>query len=215
MAKKKSLAPIKKPYPVESIDKIPTNTATLADYEKMAKVIAESSDDIIDRALDRMESRPVKDKTPPMAEAPVEAPQQESEPTNESNGKAPVDDGVIDGECGEAVVAKLKAKILKLTTENDELRKKLSNNVFEAELKKLETSRDDLLLRNSELEFEISRLGTENQTLKNELNKAMSARNLPPQTYSPEAYTRVQKQNIAHGMGRPPVRGMNGYESWN
>lgn len=215
MAKKKSLAPIKKPYPVESIDKIPTDTATLADYEKMAKVIAESSDDIIDRALDRMESRPVKDETPPMVEAPVEVPQQESEPTDESTGKVPVDEGVIDGECGEAVVAELKAKILKLTTENDELRKRLSNNMFEVELKKLETSRDDLLLRNSELEFEISRLGTENQTLKNELNKAMSARNLPPQTYSQEAYTRVQRQSIAHGMGRPPVRGMNGYESWN
>jgi uncharacterized protein YlzI (FlbEa/FlbD family) len=86
MAKKKSLAPIKKPYPVESIDKIPDNTATLADYEKMAKVIAESSDDIIDRALDRMESRPVKDETHPMAEAPVEVPQQESEPTDESAG---------------------------------------------------------------------------------------------------------------------------------
>ena len=76
------------------------------------------------------ESTPDTQIQPEKTEAPVEVPQQESEPTDESTGKVPVYEGVIDGECGEAVVAELKAKILKLTTENDELRKRLSNNMF-------------------------------------------------------------------------------------
>ena len=67
-SKAKKIVPFNKTAPTESIDKIP-ETASLDDYEKMISKLANSSDDIIDGALDKLEGKKPTAHTPVKEEA--------------------------------------------------------------------------------------------------------------------------------------------------
>ena len=91
--------------------------------------------------------------------------------------------------------------------------------MLRAELGKLRAECDDLLLRNSELEYEVSRLGAESTALKQRLERYENAHRLPRQTGTQEGYTRPQgdipPNARRHVRLQPPRMSMNGYESWN
>jgi hypothetical protein len=110
----------------------------------------------------------------------------------------------------------------KLICELESCKNGTNGNPLRIEINKLIEQNDNLILRNSELEYEISRLGAENLRLKNELEQIRNSKILPPQTYSKESYTRIPsnvKQNSVPIQMRQrnlnPRMSMNGYESWN
>ena len=105
-------------------------------------------------------------------------------------------------------VANLKGQVDKLTNELQDYKVGGERSPFKAEVDELVKKSDDLLLRNSELEFEISRLNAERQNLKQKLEQLENQRRLPPQTPHRESYTRAPQT-------RRPVIGANGYEFWN
>lgn len=102
----------------------------------------------------------------------------------------------------------LKDQVDKLTNELQDYRAGGERSPFKSEVNELVKKSDDLLLRNSELEFEISRLSAERQNLKQKLEQMENQRRLPPQTPHRESYTRVPQ--VVR-----PVIGANGYEFWN
>lgn len=224
-SKAKKIVPFNKTAPTESIDKIP-ETASLDDYEKMISKLANSSDDIIDGALDKLEGKKPTAHTPVKEEAKEDYPKQETK-----------EEVKVVHQENQSVVNELLEKLKNanqivesLKSENEELKKKVSSSennsinasMFRDELSKLTDKNDNLILKNSELEFEISRLGAENLRLKTELEKLSNAKRLPPQTNSREGYTRVN-QNQLRNVGnspvgvyprRPPRMSTNGYEYW-
>lgn len=213
-----------------SPDKVPEG-AGIEEYEKMAAKVA-TSDEIIDRALDKLEGKVP--EPPKAANIPEEdMPKKEDNvppppPETEQPEKVPddIDEKLavpdISNENKELRMQLMKAgrKIKELTEKVESLSKTLSERNNQATgIKQLTDKNDDLILRNSELEFEISRLNTENNRLKQELEKYVNAKMLPPQTYSKEAYTRPTPQMMRNQARmvhqRPPRMSMNGYESWN
>lgn len=218
--KTNKIVPFTKTVPTEGLDKVP-ETAGLDDYDKMIAKLANSSDDIIDGALDKLEGRKqIQLKSPiqtNLQEKPVASNVDEKfEETNVQNNLDAANERI---NC-------LNLLVEKLQSENQELKKashpsvqiESKTSIFKDEIEKLTTKNDDLILRNSELEFEISRLGSENQRLKQQLENIMNSRNLPPQTYTADGYTRppYSSRGINNPrIGKSPVMGMNGYESWN
>lgn len=217
---KKMIVPVEKKIPVESLDKIP-ETASMEDYEKIAYKVSMASDEIIDRALDKLDcgrnedkplvkvkdrpkkenrfnKKPVKKLEEPTEESPTEVATEkdESDCEAESNGIDNTPNPDRDR------ITQLENELARLRIEFGRCRSENAN---------LTEKRDNLLLSNSELEFEVSRLSAENHRLKQELEQVSNSRRLPPQTYSTEAYSRVTLQTSPR---RNPVIGMNGYETW-
>jgi len=213
-----------------SPDKVPEG-AGIEEYEKMAAKVA-TSDEIIDRALDKLEGKvpeppqaanvpeedmPEKDDSVP---PPPETEQPENVPDDVYDEKPAVPDVSNENMDLRMKLTNAGRKIKELTEKVESLSKALSERDGQpAGMKQLADKNDDLILRNSELEFEISRLNTENNRLKQELEKYVNAKMLPPQTYSKEAYTRPTPQMMRNQARmvhqRPPRMSMNGYESWN
>lgn len=212
-----------------SPDRVPEG-AGIEEYEKMAAKVA-SSDEIIDRALDKLEGKapePPKAANVPEEEMPekedsVPPPPETGQPEkmpDDIDEKLAVPDISNENKELRMQLAEAGRKIKELTEKVKSLSKALSERDGQtAGMKQLADKNDDLILRNSELEFEISRLNTENNRLKQELEKYVNAKMLPPQTYSKEAYTRPPPQMMRNQARmvhqRPPRMSMNGYESWN
>ena len=222
----KKIVPFTKTAPTEGIDKVP-ETAGLDDYDKMIAKLANSSDEIIDNALEKLEEKPVKEHKPEEPKKPETEDQQAIQHTeeneNQTNPIEPKDEPIPLSE----KIDELKKTIQTLKLENESLKNRISStepilgnaSMFREEIAKLTDKNDDLILRNSELEFEISRLRSENNVLKGNLETALNKLRLPPQTNSREAYTRMP-QNINRPRNvivrqKRPVMSMNGYESWN
>jgi chromosome segregation ATPase len=206
--------------------------ANIEDYEKMAAKMAASSDDIIDAALDRLEGREPEPKKPQPKTENVEEPAVEERPplAEEAQNKATVQ------RTAEAIseINRLKDELSRANATIEKLRAEVTSlndsavaaaEKLRPEMNSLITKNDDLILRNSELEFEISRLNAENNALKQRLEAVENQRRLPPQTNSREGYTRVaagQRSGVRMttsmripNLPPPPKTTMNGYESWN
>jgi len=230
--KKGGINPIEKKPVVTSPDNI-HGDATLEDYEKIAAKIAISSDKIIDEALDKMEQRdkrveaekdamkPEKDSI--VAEESVQDSKPEQVPENvEKPLKEPIQNPNID---------KIKKENNELRGDIDNLRKSMSGmtiieteEMFRKEIDSLTSKNDDLILRNSELEFEISRLMVENTALKQKLEHFENSNRIPPQISSRESSIIRQNSQMMGRNEQAYPRGvirnsswpsMNGYESWN
>lgn len=233
--RKNTIKPFTKTAPAVSLDKIP-DTASLDDYEKMISKMANSSDDIIDAALDKMEGRqpkqpPAEPRQEPLQEPPedVQPQVQERPPEEEAPAtKQPAAEAAPQQKVGavDSGIGALKDKMNNLQTQLDQLtaaNMSLSEKIgmYKQEIEGLVAKNDDLILRNSELEFEISRVNTENTLLKRELESLGNAKRLPPQTSSRSGYTptpqtpRSRAPQFYDNMPRPPKLTMNGYESWN
>lgn len=202
-----------------SPDKVPEG-AGIEEYEKMAAKVA-SSDEIIDRALDKLEGKVP--EPPKAANVPNEEMSEKEDsvpPPPEVKSDDPEPDPGDENRDLRMQLTAAGRKIKELTEKVESLSKALSERDSQtAGMKQLADKNDDLILRNSELEFEISRLNTENNRLKQELEKYVNAKMLPPQTYSKEGYTRPTPQMMRNQARmvhqRPPRMSMNGYESWN
>lgn len=234
MARKSSnkIVAYKKTPKVTSIDTI-TESATLSDYEKAMDNLMSSSDLIIDRVLDKLENNSnTKEKN--ISEEKLECKNDElinqKETTDEQNdselnsiqNQQTMEDDIT-------IVDDLKRELMEMKQINEKLICELESckngtngNPLRIEINKLIEQNDNLILRNSELEYEISRLGAENLRLKTELEQIRNSRTLPPQTYSKESYTRVpisvKQNNVPIQMRQRnlnPRMSMNGYESWN
>ena len=221
---KNMIVPIEKKLPVETPDKIPEN-ASIDDYEKIAYKMSMCSDEIIEKALDKLESR-----DSPKNSSVVEKKNSKTKTSKHSKKKdakiekkteSVVEDvKTIDIETDEDI--KHQEELNRLTNEIDILKAELEkrkpsmiDESFRIEISKLSKKNDELLLKNSDLEFEVSRLSTENNSLKQKLEQISNTKRLPPQTYSQEGYTRNSTQICGQQVGVPPRLGMNGYESWN
>lgn len=215
------IVPVEKKIPVESLDKIP-ETASMDDYEKIAYRVSMASDEIIDRALDKLDGRKteekplVKVKDRPKKEnrfnkKPQKKPEEQNkEPVEEvATGDNTPEQKAENGNAAETPSPD-KNRITQLKNELSRLRIEFGR--CRSENASLIEKRDNLLLSNSELEFEVSRLSAENLRLKQELEQLSNSKRLPPQTYSTDSYSRVPLQTAPR---RNPVIGMNGYESWN
>lgn len=222
----------KKTPKVTSIDTI-TESATLSDYEKAMDNLMSSSDLIIDRVLDKLENNSnTKDKK--NVEEKIECKNDEvinqKETTNEQNDSDL--NSIQNQQAMEediTIVDDLKRELMEMKQINENLIRELESykngtngNPLRIEINKLIEQNDNLILRNSELEYEISRLGAENLRLKTELEQMRNNKILPPQTYSKESYTRipgnVKQNNVPIQMRQRnlnPRMSMNGYESWN
>ena len=234
MARKSSnkIVAYKKTPKVTSIDTI-TESATLSDYEKAMDNLMSSSDLIIDRVLDKLENNS-NTKEKKNVEEKLECKNDEvinqKETTDEQNDS---DLNSIQNqqtmEEDITIVDDLKRELMEVKQINEKLICELESckngtngNPLRIEINKLIEQNDNLILRNSELEYEISRLGAENLRLKNELEQIRNSKTLPPQTYSKESYTRipinVKQNNVPIQMRQRnlnPRMSMNGYESWN
>jgi hypothetical protein len=201
-----SLKPFTKTLPL-SPSTVP-ETATVDDYQKVASSIITSSDEIIDRALDRIEGKTEAEKTRERSESAKKSP----EPVKET--------AVSETTVSETAVAEKPKKNVIRTEEMSELKDKIyvsekNNGFLRDEIKRLSEENDNYLLKNSELEFENSRLRAENSFLKGEIEKCRNDTRLPPQTYSKEGYTRLPQRNGNRGIFTGIKRSQNGYESWN
>lgn len=234
MARKSSnkIVAYKKTPKVTSIDTI-TESATLSDYEKAMDNLMSSSDLIIDRVLDKLENNSntkEKKNVEEKSECKNDEVINQKETTDEQNDS---DLNSIQNqqtmEEDITIVDDLKRELMEMKQINEKLICELESckngtngNPLRIEINKLIEQNDNLILRNSELEYEISRLGAENLRLKNELEQIRNSKILPPQTYSKESYTRIPsnvKQNSVPIQMRQrnlnPRMSMNGYESWN
>jgi len=217
----RGITPIEKILPVNSPDEL-HEKATLEDYEKIAAQMAISSDKIIDEALDKMEQRDKKAN----CESATDVPQAKShdKPTKvvpntkpaPVSMKAVVPDNPtipapnLDIERLERENAMLIAELNRLKEEMSGFSVVNTEDMFRSEINALTVKNDDLILKNSELEFEISRLGTENNILKQKLESLETSMRTQPQIHTPNGYT-----CHTHGVNRTPKRTMNGYETWN
>jgi hypothetical protein len=233
--KLKKIVPFTKTAPTEGIDKVP-ETAGLDDYDKMIAKLANSSDDIIDSALDKLDGhtfQPAPEPLQPETNEEVIPPPKDENHEHENSPVEPDYETINlrkELQSANAQVNNLNSMIESLRIENSELKNKAASSnsleknvsIFQDEISKLTTKNDDLILRNSELEFEISRLGAENLRLKQELERISNSRRLPPQTNTRESYTRVHPNAMStvHGIPagvrpqRPPRMSTNGYEYW-
>lgn len=243
--KRQSIVPFEKKAPATSIDKIPeTATIEDYEkiVSKMAKSSDTIIDNMLDKLEGKPVTNTVQaeSQNPVEPPPPVDS-QEEGLPGSDKPAEEPIQEDVqpTDESCnlGEPVPHCDDPFMAELIRKNDELRKKIETYEYEIkslkqklestaengaipvpfteEMNKLVEKNDDLILRNSELEFEISRLGAENKRLKQQLEQSAATKRLPPQTYSREAYTRVNRPIMGQRPIVPPRRGQNGYESWN
>jgi hypothetical protein len=234
MARKSSnkIVAYKKTPKVTSIDTI-TESATLSDYEKAMDNLMSSSDLIIDRVLDKLENNSNTKEKKNVEEKPkygkdeVINQKETTDEQNDSDLNSIQNQQTMEEDI--TIVDDLKRELMEMKQINEKLICELESckngtngNPLRIEINKLIEQNDNLILRNSELEYEISRLGAENLRLKNELEQIRNSKILPPQTYSKESYTRIPsnvKQNSVPIQMRQrnlnPRMSMNGYESWN
>jgi hypothetical protein len=234
MARKSSnkIVAYKKTPKVTSIDTI-TESATLSDYEKAMDNLMSSSDLIIDRVLDKLENNSNTKEKKNVEEKPkyekdeVINQKETTDEQNDSDLNSIQNQQTMEEDI--TIVDDLKRELMEMKQINEKLICELESckngtngNPLRIEINKLIEQNDNLILRNSELEYEISRLGAENLRLKNELEQTRNSKILPPQTYSKESYTRIPsnvKQNSVPIQMRQrnlnPRMSMNGYESWN
>jgi predicted RNase H-like nuclease (RuvC/YqgF family) len=115
-------------------------------------------------------------------------------------------------------IDELKQKINKLTDENNELRNKLnkiSNNTSvdlnQDKYSQLETKNDELILLNSELEYENARLTQTIKMLQEEQDEKLH-------TFTPNGYTSNQQvkpiNNIKRKNNHSYKNALNGYQDW-
>lgn len=234
MARKSSnkIVAYKKTPKVTSIDTI-TESATLSDYEKAMDNLMSSSDLIIDRVLDKLENNS-NTKEKKNSEEKSECKNGElinqKETTDEQNdsdlksiqNQKTIEDDITIVDDLKQELTEMKQINEKLICELESYKNGTNGNPLRLEINKLIEQNDNLILRNSELEYEISRLGAENLRLKTELEQMRNNKILPPQTYSKESYTRipgnVKQNNVSIQMRQRnlnPRMSMNGYESWN
>jgi hypothetical protein len=234
MARKSSnkIVAYKKTPKVTSIDTI-TESATLSDYEKAMDNLMSSSDLIIDRVLDKLENNSNTKEKKNVEEKPkyekdeVINQKETTDEQNDSDLNSIQNQQTMEEDI--TIVDDLKRELMEMKQINEKLICELESckngtngNPLRIEINKLIEQNDNLILRNSELEYEISRLGAENLRLKNELEQIRNSKTLPPQTYSKESYTRipisVKQNNVPIQMRQRnlnPRMSMNGYESWN
>jgi hypothetical protein len=234
MARKSSnkIVAYKKTPKVTSIDTI-TESATLSDYEKAMDNLMSSSDLIIDRVLDKLENNSNTKEKKNVEEKPkyekdeVINQKETTDEQNDSDLNSIQNQQTMEEDI--TIVDDLKRELMEMKQINEKLICELESckngtngNPLRIEINKLIEQNDNLILRNSELEYEISRLGAENLRLKNELEQIRNSKILPPQTYSKESYTRipssVKQNNVPIQMRQRnlnPRMSMNGYESWN
>jgi hypothetical protein len=234
MARKSSnkIVAYKKTPKVTSIDTI-TESATLSDYEKAMDNLMSSSDLIIDRVLDKLENNSNTKEKKNVEEKPkyekdeVINQKETTDEQNDSDLNSIQNQQTMEEDI--TIVDDLKRELMEMKQINEKLICELESckngtngNPLRIEINKLIEQNDNLILRNSELEYEISRLGAENLRLKTELEQIKNSKILPPQTYSKESYTRIPsnvKQNSVPIQMRQrnlnPRMSMNGYESWN
>ena len=201
-----SLKPFNKTLPL-SPSTVPEN-ATVDDYQKVASDIINSSDDIIDRALDRIEGKTEAEKIREKEETKKETTVSETAVSQTAVCQQP------------EISPKEKIQTEELTELKDKFQISEKNNGFlREEIKRLSDENDEYLLKNSELEFENSRLRAENNFLKGEIEKSQKQTRLPPQTFSKEGYTRGPLPGSGfrgnNTVMTGPRRTQNGYESWN
>ena len=226
------ITPCRKKPTVETPEDL-TNVATLEDYEKAAANLAASSDRVIDKVLDRIEKREEKvlkrqEKNESAEKAPADESKQDAAEPESPNPDGPEREEAPQCQPSTGIQdlleenARLKDEISRMSAEFETRKVVDISGKFREEIKALTDRNDDLLLRNSELEFEISRLKMENNSLKQKLEQLENSRKLPPQTYSKESYTRprqTSRMQVSVQPGRGPFQnpkmGMNGYESWN
>lgn len=234
---KTSLAPIQKTHP-DRITEDENLEKYQEIAEKMVNASDEIIDRVLDRLEGKPTTpvKPVavtKDQTPQVATEPATQPQAQEETPPPSIEPDPLERAYIqlEQEFNKMKVEKnelemllekeklntkkfqdeitnLKDQVDKLTNELQDYRAGGERSPFKAEVNELVKKSDDLLLRNSELEFEISRLGAERQNLKKKLEQLENQKRLPPQTPHRESYTRAPQV-------RRPIIGANGYEFWN
>jgi hypothetical protein len=237
MARKSSnkIVAYKKTPKVTSIDTI-TESATLSDYEKAMDNLMSSSDLIIDRVLDKLENNSNTKEKKNVEEKSECKNCKNDEVINQNETTDEQNDSELNSiqnqqtvEEDITIVDDLKRELMEMKQINEKLICELESckngtngNPLRIEINKLIEQNDNLILRNSELEYEISRLGAENLRLKNELEQIRNSKTLPPQTYSKESYTRipisVKQNNVPIQMRQRnlnPRMSMNGYESWN
>lgn len=101
-------------------------------------------------------------------------------------------------------------KVRELESEIEKLKLKLNSNditTLNNKIKEMDKENDNILLRNSELEFEVTKLSEINKTLTKEIDTFKKTRTIPK--YNPTPNER-HTDNI---MKKYPKQ--NGYESWN
>lgn len=116
-------------------------------------------------------------------------------------------------------IEELKAELHKYKSENVNLRNDLErikcnmsitniNSENEEKIKNLEEENDNLILRNSELEYENARLSQTVKLLQEEKDKKLH-------THTPNGYTPNKQINKINPLIRPTYRKLNnGYEDW-
>lgn len=200
---KASLAPITKTHPYRI-----SENENLEKYEQIVEKMSDASGEIIDRVLDRLEgkpTKPVKSETTqkPETDRDCKTPE-EPHPAKEAAAEPdPLERAYVQLERNYAALKAKNAELEGILNEKNELNAKLTdetqtlkNKIAELEaavselrnsgvgavladdIKKAVEKSDDLLLRNSELEFEISRLGAENHTLKQKLENLANAKKM-------------------------------------
>lgn len=219
MARKRKtmmIEPIEKKAPVESISRIP-DTANLSDYDKIVAKMANSSDEIIDKALEKFEPKRVEhvqkqeEEVEEIIPPPIGNPEKGFDETpNPKVEKIDMTSEYL------KTIQELNNEILELKYKLSESNPSKIHEMHAEEINNLINKNDDLILKNSELEFEISRLMSENNVLKQRLESIETQ--IRTQANPRISQCRPQQRNQSNNVAvqrRNPQMTMNGYEFWN